>query len=513
MIRFPDRRSLWLVAAAALVALAAVPAIAAPRTQAVHGVVLAPAAQASPVTTYHNDLTRSGQYVAANLTLKNAARMHIDAGFSGAVNGAVYAQPLYWRAPNASDGNVIVATETNHVTSLDASTGKVVWDRILAAPVQGGTLPCGNIAPEGITGTPVIDPSTGSLYVAATALSSGNVVSVVYGLSLKTGHTLPGWPVNLGASLSKIGFSPLAQGQRGALALQNGVLYIPYGGRYGDCDNYHGTVVGIGVASHAVMGAWQTLAVRGGIWSVGGVTIADGALFVATGNTSGATTWSGGEAIIRLDPALKSPSTPANYFTPSNWLDLDNADLDLGGSNPMLLDVGGRQLVLALGKDGNAYLADRTHLGGVGGELAKLDVSTGEIIGGPASWPEPAGMFVAFQGNGSAHKCGSNNGLTVLRISGGAKPSIATRWCAALSGGGDPIVTTTNGTANRIVWAVGAEGDDRLHGYAATTGAVIYAGGGSSDGMQNVRHMSTILAAQGRFYIPSDDRIYAFSPR
>jgi hypothetical protein len=506
-----NRRSLRAVAAG-LLAMAFLPAVAGVRPRAFHGAVAVPQPQGSSVTTYHNDLYRSGQYVAPNLTFKSAAHMHVDHKFSGVVNGAVYAQPLYWRAPNSSGGNVIVATETNHVTSLDAASGKVVWDRALAPAVQGGTLPCGNIAPEGITGTPVIDQANGSLYVASTAVSGGAVVSLVYGLSLKTGRILPGWPISLGSSLKRIGFLPLAQGQRGALALQNGQLYVPYGGRYGDCDNYHGTVVAIGVANHAVTAAWQTVAVRGGIWSAGGVTIAANTLFVATGNTSGASKWSGGEAIVRLTPGLKSPDTPANYFTPADWSHLDDADLDLGGSNPMPLDIAGRQLVLALGKDGNAYLADRTHLGGVGGELASETVSTGEIIGGPASWPEPGGAFVAFQGNGSARKCGSNNGLTVLKITGGAKPAISTRWCASLPGGGDPIVTSTNGSANRIVWAVGAEGDDRLHGYEASSGAVVYAGGGSNDAMQNVRHMSTILAAQGRFYVPADNRIYAFTP-
>jgi outer membrane protein assembly factor BamB len=503
-----------VVAGVALALLGAAPSLAAAVPLARGAALAVPHAQSSPVTTYHNDLYRSGQYVVANLTVKSAARMHLVRTFAGAVNGAVYAQPLYWRAPHDTGaGEVIVATETNHVTALDATSGKVLWDRVLAAPVQGGTLPCGNIAPEGITGTPVIDPATGSLYAAATVLAGGGtVLSMVYGIDLKNGHLLSGWPVNVGASLARENFLPVAQGERGALAFANGELYVPYGGRYGDCDNYHGTVVAIRAAKPAVTAEWQTVAVRGGIWSVGGPAMADGNLFAVTGNTSGATTWQGGEAIVRLNAALKMTGGKQSYFAPSNWQDLDEADKDLGGSNALPVDVGGRKLVVALGKDGNAYLVDRLNLGGIGGQLAQTTASTGEIIGGGATWVNPGAAFVAFQGNGAAQKCASNNGLTVLRVTGGAKPSIATAFCSGLSGAGDPIVTTTNGTDNRIIWAVGAEGDNRLHGYAAQNGAVIYSGGSTNDQMQNVRHMSTILVANGRFYIASDNRIYAFAP-
>jgi outer membrane protein assembly factor BamB len=503
--------------AVAAIALAALPAaagtvprltratVAAPRTGA-------PRSVAVPVTTYHNDFYRSGQYVAANLTFKSAAKLHLDHAFSGPVTGNVYAQPLYWRAPQAATGEVIVATESNHVVALDATTGKVVWDRFLAAPVQGGVLPCGNVSPEGVTGTPVIDPATGSVYVAATVMSSGKVLSLVYALSSKTGHVLAGWPVNVGGSLAAKGFSPYWQGERGALALQGGRLYVPYGGRYGDCDNYHGTVVAISTSHPAVTSEWQTQAVRGGIWSAGGVVLADGNVFASTGNTSGASHWSGGEAVVRLDAALVRSKTSKDFFAPFNWQALDDEDKDLGGSNPMPVDAGGRKLIVALGKDGNAYLIDRTNLGGVGGQLDDELVSTGEIIGGPASWAANGLAFVAFQGSSPAASCAAHNGLTVLRIRGGAKPKVSTAWCAGLNGAGDPIVTTTNGVDNRIVWATGAEGDNRLHGFSAANGAVVYAGGGSGDVMQNLRHMTTILAAQGRIYVASDGRLYAFTP-
>jgi hypothetical protein len=318
----------------------------------------------------------------------------------------------------------------------------------------------------------------------------------------------------VGASLTKIGFAPDAQGERGALALTNGTLYVPYGGRYGDCDNYHGTVVAISLAHAAVTASWQTSAVRGGVWSVGGPALADNAVYVATGNTSGAQSWGGGEAVIRLTEGLQTSTNRTGFFAPTNWQQLDDSDLDLGGSNPLPLDVAGHKFIIALGKDGNAYVMDRTHLGGIGGQLASTQVSTGQIIGGAASWIAPDAAYVAFQGGASASSCSASGrqGLTVLRVSASAKPSIATAWCGAVSGAGDPIVTTSDGTHDRIVWMAGAEGDNRLHGFAASNGAVIYDGGSSNDAMQNLRHMSTILAAQGRLYIPSDNRIYAFAP-
>lgn len=64
----------------------------------------------------------------------------------------------------------------------------------------------------------------------------------------------------------------------------------------------------------------------------------------------------GGEAIIRLS------GDPADYFAPSHWHDLDDRDLDVGGSGPVLIDVRGAepsQLVVALGKNGVAYLKGR----------------------------------------------------------------------------------------------------------------------------------------------------------
>ena len=171
---------------------------------------------------------------------------------------------------------------------------------------------------------------------------------------------------------------------------------------------------------------------------------------------------------------------PQDYFTPSDWRALDERDADLGGSNPLPLNVpsgevpssaGLKPLVLALGKDARAYLLDRNNLGGVGGSLASGTVSTRSIRTAPAAYPAADGLFVAFQGNGA--NCPTTRGgdnLTVLRIRAGSPPSLDTAWCGAFNGEGSPIVTTTDGRANSIVWIVGAEGDGLLHGYRGDTG-------------------------------------------
>jgi Ca2+-binding RTX toxin-like protein len=84
-------------------------------------------------------------------------------------------------------------------------------------------------------------------------------------------------------------------------------------------------------------------------------------------------------------------------------------------------------------------------------------------------------------------------------------------WCAAENGRGSPIVTTTDGKANAIVWAVGGEGDNRLHGFRGDTGAVVFSGGGPGDAMGEVRRFQTLIAAGGRLYVAGDQHVYAFA--
>ena len=155
-------------------------------------------ARAQSVVTYHNSSDRSGAYIVPGLTKAAAAGMHLDPVFHATVSGNVYAQPLYWQPSADKTGLLIVASEFNLVYALNADTGAVIWQRKLPAAVPRSALPCGDIDPEGITGTPVIDPATGTLYVDAQVLAPGNAPRHrIYAISLATGQPLPQWPVDV----------------------------------------------------------------------------------------------------------------------------------------------------------------------------------------------------------------------------------------------------------------------------------------------------------------------------
>ncbi len=477
---------------------------------------IAPAvAQDNSVLTYHGDVARTGAFVVPGLTWERAGALHLDTGFHASFSGHVYAQPLYWRDSGSGSALLIVVTEDDGVHALDAGTGKPVWNRTLGKPVALDSLPCGDIDPLGITGTPVIDEASQAVYLDAVVAAPSRPRHLVFALSLRDGSTLEGWPVDVGEALRGIGqtFNPRDQNQRGALTILDGSVYVPFGGHFGDCGDYHGWVVGISIGNPKSVRAWSTRANGGGIWGQGGISSDGRALYVATGNTMGAIEWSDGEAVIRLAPDLRRSNAKDDYFAPSDWRSLDDRDLDLGGTNPLLLDVPSgdatQTLVLALGKDRHAYLLDRRHLGGIGGSLAEETVATGPIITAPAAYPAPDGVFVAFQGEG-ANCPGHGGNLSALEVRPGAPPTVSTAWCAPLSGRGSPIVTTTDGRSNSIVWIVGAEGDNRLHGYRGDTGQPIFTGGGRDEAMSGLHHFQTLVVARDRLYVAGDGRVYAF---
>ena len=161
----------------------------------------------------------------------------------------------------------------------------------------------------------------------------------VFALSLENGATLPGWPVDVGAALAAQGrhFNAPDQNQRGALTLLDGRVYVPYGGHFGDCGDYRGWVVGIGLRNPGDVVGWNTRARGGGIWAPGGIASDGRSLFFATGNTFGARQWSDGEAVFRLGPDLARSDRTHDYFAPADWRALDAGDADLGGAHPLLL--------------------------------------------------------------------------------------------------------------------------------------------------------------------------------
>src|SRR5258708_17695968 len=171
----------------------------------------------------------------------------------GGVRPQVYGQPLYVENGPGGVPVFIVATEENHVTAVNASTGATVWDTgpsVLGAPVLKSTgLMCGDISPVGVTGTPIIILSSGSgvIYLDAMTTLSGTVTHRAFALNVSDGKVVTNWPVDISAKIS--GFISRAQNQRGALQLVGGTLFIPYGGHDRDCDTYKGYVVGVPVAN------------------------------------------------------------------------------------------------------------------------------------------------------------------------------------------------------------------------------------------------------------------------
>ena len=469
--------------------------------------------QASPsvnVTQHHNHASRDGLYIDPAFTPAAAANVKRDTNFDGTIVGNVYAQPLY--IENGPDGKamIIAVTELNNVYALDATDGSVIWQRNVGTAVPLSSLPCGNVNPLGITGTPIVDLATRSLFFDAMTTPDGGTTKqhLIFSLSVDTGTNNPGWPVDVNATASygSTVFASAAQGERGALAIVSNIVYVPYGGHFGDCGTYFGWIVGVPMDNPAGVMAWATTARGGGSWSVGGIASDGVNPFIATGNTFGATDWGGGEAIVRFQSGPIFSGLTNHYWAPANWKTLDNGDTDLGGSGPVLVDVPGatpEKLVVALGKDGNAYLLDRANLGGIGAPLAQSHVGSGTIIQAAAAYHTSQGTYIAFRRSSSQ--------MTAFRITATDPPTIATGWTVAQSGRGSPFVTSTDGTNDVIVWVVGSEGDQRLHGYDGDTGSPIYAGGGANELMTGTRRFNTGIAARGRIYVANDGKVYAFA--
>ena len=468
--------------------------------------------------TYHGDPGRSGNFVLPSLTWERARSLHLDPSFHPRFSGHLYAQPLYWQPPGAAAAMLVVATEDDSVLAVDAKSGSEIWTRSVGQPVPRSTQPCGNIDPLGITGTPVIDAWTQVVYLAAMVGDADGAHHRVFALSLKDGSPLPGWRVDVAEALAAKGqrFDTRAQNQRGALTILDGRVFVPYGGHFGDCGDYRGWVVGVRLGDPRDIVTWSTRGRGGGIWAPGGISSDGRSLFVATGNTIGVSAWSDGEAVFRLTPDLAHNDRPQDFFAPADWHALDQRDADLGGTSPMPVDVpaagGPEPLILALGKDAHAYLLNRNNLGGIGGSLVSEIVATRPIRTAPAAYPAADGVFLAFQGEG-AHcpMLRRDNNLAVLQIHAGSPPSLATAWCGAFSGAGAPIVTTTDGRSNPIVWILGAEGDERLHGYRGDTGEPLFTGGGPGEALSGLRHFQSLLAAGNRLYVGADGGLYAFA--
>ena len=457
------------------------------------------------VTQEHNNLSRDGIYVDSAFTPSAAANLARDLNFNGVISGNVLAQPLYIEGgPNGP--MVIAVTESNNVYALNAITGNIIWQRNVGAP-KTNTVPCGNINPLGISDTPAVDLASRSLFFDAMTTPDNNVTykHLIFSLNVDTGATNPGWPVDVSSAVP--GFTSNIQNNRGAVAIVNGVVYVPFSGHFGDCGNYHGWVVGVQISNPSVVMGWATSATGGGIWGHSGVASDGTNMYVITGNTFTGGVYGQGESIIRLQAGPVFNNNTTNYWAPTNWFDLDNGDTDLGGCSAMLIDVPGAtpsQLVLALGKDRNAYLLNRDNLGGIAAPVASANVSSSTLRGqSSVTYRTSSGTYFAF-------RAGTSNMLVAYRINPASPPTMSSAWLVSQSGEGTPFVTSTNGTDNFMLWSAGAGGSQRLNSYDGDTGTLIFAGGTTNELMTGTRKWNTGIAARGRIYYAADNRVYAF---
>lgn len=302
------------------------------------------AVNASDWITFHRDNARSGS--APGVThpgkLNVAWRTHLD--------GAVYGQPL------VLGGMVIAATENDSVYALSPADGHVLWRATIGRPEPLSALPCGDIDPLGITATPAYDPATGSLFVLGETAGRHHVLAA---LDPATGG------VRWTRSAEPAAGIPADAQQRGALTVAFGRVYIPYGGLAGDCANYVGSVVAIPADGRGSQLSYAVPTPRnGGIWTPGGLVVQGQRLLAAVGNGAETGTYDGSDSVLALTPDLKR----ADFFAPTEWAADNATDLDLGSMSPAVVNG----YVLIAGKRGTGYVLNPGHLGGVGGQVARM---------------------------------------------------------------------------------------------------------------------------------------------
>jgi hypothetical protein len=369
------------------------------------------------VFTYHNDLARDGvnaqEYA---LTPANVNSGSFGKLFSCTVDGAVYAQPLWvasLKIGTVMHNVVFVATQHDGLFAFDADQSPCLqlWKANLIDSTHGAaagetTVPAGtadflvgagppsDITPEvGVTGTPVIDPARGILYVVSKSVDAGraNFYQRLHAIDLTTGNEMPGSPVAVSASYATAGgasvsYSARNQNQRPGLALINSTVYIA-SGSHDDVPAWYGWIIGYSYngsafTRSAALNVSPNLA-ESGIWMSGGAPSVDSAghLYVITGNggfnvtNSSGPTNDYGDSFLQLTGALAVSS----WFTPSSQ-DQDNLldrDFGAGGSALVLNQNTGapQHLVVGGGKDGILYLLDGDAMGGFGDPQSRQNIS------------------------------------------------------------------------------------------------------------------------------------------
>jgi len=419
-------------------------------------------------TTYHLDNARTG-----NDTTEPAAST-VTSAWNTTVVGQVYAEPLI------VGNTVLVATEQNNVYGLDAASGAVLWSNTsLGAPVPQSSLPCGNVDPVGITGTPVVDTTSGLMYVVAT-LGSPSLHYELYAINITNGATA--WHETIAP-----GFDARYQGQRGALSLANGRVYIPFGGRWGDCGTYSGWVVGALASGTGSLIAFSLPngPAEGGIWASGGASVdASGNIFVTTGNTTcgaNCNPFDYGETVLKLTPALAI----ADWWAPTNYAALNSGDVDVGSITPALLP---NNFIFQAGKAGTGYLINAGAMGHISNAPFSASACPGltsDAAFGGTAWAAPY-IYVPCRTK-----------LVALNVNT-TTPSFTVAWQGpAVSYSGPPIL------AGGVVWTIDPAGT--LYGLDPVSGATRY-----SIGITSANHFATPAASNGRLFVPAGTVIRAY---
>jgi hypothetical protein len=385
--------------------------------------------QTSGVFTYHNDNARTGQNLQETLlTPANVNTAQFGRLFSLPVDGYLYAQPLYVANLNIGErphNVVFVATEHDSVYAFDADNpnGIPLWQTSFIDPSSGVTtvsstdVGCNDLVPEiGITGTSVIDPTTGRLYVVAKTKENGAVVTRIHALDITTGAealppveiqaTVPGTGVGTDGN-GNVAFNSLYENQRAALLLSNGVVYVAFAS-YCDINPYHGWLLAYDASTLNLVSAFNDTpnGEMGGIWQSGGGPAADasGNVYVISGNgifdvDTGGSDY--GDSFLKL---TSRTLTLSDYFTPYNQAFLAALDADLGSGPPLLLPdqaAGPPHLMLGAGKEGTIYLVNRDNMGQFQADsdsqiVQSLRGALGPLFGAPAYFDNTVYIAAAY---------------------------------------------------------------------------------------------------------------------
>jgi hypothetical protein len=436
---------------------------------------------------YHNDNGRTGQNL--NETVLTTGKVNVNQFgklFTYPVDGQIYAEPLYVQGVTvAGQGvhNVVyVATQNDSVYAFDGdgTTSTPLW-QVSLIPVGGQVLldsdigGCSNISPQvGITGTPVIDPVTNTLFVVARSKIVNGAVTTYYqylhAIDITTGLERAGSPVNIQASVTgtngPVAFNPQMQNQRAGLFLDNGAVYIAWGSH---CDilPYNGWLMGYQESTLQQTAVFLSApnGAQDGIWQSGAAPAVDefGYIYAMIGNGTTDVNVGGidyGEALVKLNPGNLSV---ADYFLPSNFANLNDSDLDLGSGGPLLIPDQPNpptEMLVAAGKQGMVYLVDRTDLGqysASGNNVLQVlpagTVPTAHSM--PAYWENNV-YFVGVGDNAKSYLLSN----ALLSTSPTSKSAITYAYPGAT-----PVVSA-NGSNDGILWVLST-----VKGYAA----VLYA--------------------------------------